>query len=138
MLKYDHIENLKCIDVGFVESCFNLIFFVSYFFLRKLRCVKIFFCRTGRSEGLLHSIHCLLLKRGFYKALSHGFCACSGVLMITFYCVQKLWTVHQTADSCTPSDSQAYSPGQQKLLRGNEHLVLGYVLGIQETFFLRA
>ena len=69
--------------------------------------------------GLYHSIHPPLLRRGPYKALSHGFCACSGVLKINFYCVQKLGTVHQTADSCTPLHSQAYSPGQQKLLRGN-------------------
>ena len=66
-----------------------------------------------------HSICPPLLRRGLYKALSHGFCACSGVLKIIFYWLQKLGTVHQTADSCTPSDSQAYSPGQQKLLRGN-------------------
>ena len=34
-----------------------------------------------------HSIHSPLLRRGLYKALSHGFSACSGVLKITFYCV---------------------------------------------------
>ena len=44
-----------------------------------------------------------------YKELSYGFCACSGVLKITVYCVQELGTVHQTADRCTPSDSQAHS-----------------------------
>ena len=69
--------------------------------------------------ALQHSIHTPLLRRGLYKALSHWFCACSGVLKITLYCVQKLGTVQQTADSCTPSDSQAHSQGQQKLLRGN-------------------
>ena len=49
-----------------------------------------------------HSIHPPLRGRRLYKALSHGFCACSGVLKITLYCVEKLGTVHQTADSCTP------------------------------------
>ena len=60
-----------------------------------------------------------LQRRGLYEALSPELCACSGVLKISFYCVQKLGTVHQTADTCIPSDSQAHSPGRQKLLWGN-------------------
>ena len=66
-----------------------------------------------------HSMYHPLQRRGLYEALSPEFCACSGVLKISFYCVQKLGIVHQTADSCTPSDSQAHFPGRQKLLRGN-------------------
>ena len=57
-------------------------------------------------------------RRGLYQALAPEFCACSEVKKISFYFVQKLGTVHQTADSCTPSDSNAHSPGQQKLLWG--------------------
>ena len=68
---------------------------------------------------LQHSIHLPLQRRGLYYVLSHGFCACPGGLKIIFYCIQKLWTVHQTADSCTPSDSQAYSWERQKLEEGN-------------------
>ena len=60
-----------------------------------------------------------LQRRGLSEALSPEFCACSEVLKISFYCVQKLGTVLQTADSCTPLDSQAHSQGRQKLLRGN-------------------
>ena len=88
----------------------------------------------------MHSIHTPLLRRGLYKALSHGFCACSGVLKITLYCVQKLGTVHQTADSCTPQTIPGHRCVQmpqttKHTLQGNrncygamEHLILGYVL----------
>ena len=51
-----------------------------------------------------------LQRRGLYEALSPEFCAWSRVLKIFIYCVQKIGTVHQTADSCTPSDPQAHSP----------------------------
>ena len=68
---------------------------------------------------LLHSMYPPLQRRGLYEALFPEVCACSGVLKISIYCLQKLGTVHQTADSCNPSDSQAHSTGQQKLLRRN-------------------
>ena len=48
--------------------------------------------------------------------------------------------VHQTADICTPSDSQAHSlphQGNRDCYEAIEHLVLGNVIGIQEVFFLR-
>ena len=87
------------------------------------------------------SIQPLLQRRGLYNALSYGFSACSGVLKITIHCVQKLGTVKQTADRCTPSDSQAHSlphQGDRDCYSAIEHLGFGNVLGIQETFFLRA
>ena len=66
-----------------------------------------------------YSMYPPLQRRGLYEALSPQFCACSGVLKISFYYAQKLGTVHQTADSYTPLDSQAHSRGRQQLLRGN-------------------
>ena len=53
-------------------------------------------------SGLAFEHFCLEV---LYEGLSPKFCACSGLFKISFYFVQKLGTVHQTADSCTPSDS---------------------------------
>ena len=57
-------------------------------------------------------------------------------LKITIYCVQKLWTVHQTA--VTPSPSQAHSmphQGNRDCYGAIEHQIIGNVLGNQEKFF---
>ena len=77
--------------------------------------------KVRNSENLgycrkLHSIHPSLQRRVLYEALSLGFCACSGVIKNTFYYVQKPGKAHNTSDRHTPSDTQAHSPGQHRLL----------------------
>ena len=69
--------------------------------------------------------------------MTSRFCAWSGGLRKCIYCVQKLWT----ADSCTPYHSKPHSlprQGNRHCYGAIEHLILGYVLGIKEIFFLRA
>ena len=48
----------------------------------------------GGGSGKGHSIHPPFETRGLYKTMSHRFCACSGVLKISIYCVHKLEKVH--------------------------------------------